>query len=226
MRVVLTSVRYADFLAVTVAAWKACVPAGCLTIATSPDDRESQRIAAVQGLRCCVTDAWGKVDRSCHSGGPPGFNMALGLDVSLGLIPGAVGTRPEVGEVCAHVNPDCYPFGKWPSDTTFQPDTVYGFWRYDCSTPDDLDAYLTGARSQEQYPRMRNAKNGPIGYCQIFRYVSGLRFGSYRSAGGFDTDFNGRFTHREMRDDVVLLHLGGRDKRNWAGRMLPVWGSA
>ena len=225
MRIVLTSVGYADFLSVTLSAWKACIPAGCLTVATSPEDRASQRLAEAHGVPFIATDAWSRMDPTCHVGPRPGFNMAFGLDVALGLAGDRL-PRPLVGQVCAHVNADCYPVGQWPDVSTFAPDTVYGFWRYECPTPDDLNAYLSGTRSQDSFPRMKNAKGGPIGYCQIFRYVPGLRFGSYPSAGGFDTDFTKRFPNRVMRDDVFLLHLGTRDKRNWAGRVLPTWGAA
>jgi hypothetical protein len=152
--------------------------------------------------------------------------MALGLDMALGLIHGGLVPQPKLGEVCAHVNPDCYPFGAWPGEDTFDTETVYGFWRYECATPHALHAYLDGTRTKDHFSRMKNAKSGPIGYCQIFRYAPGLRFGSFPSAGGFDTEFNKQFTRKEMRGDVYLLHLGGRDKRNWAGRVLPVWGAA
>lgn len=225
MRIALTSVGYADFLAVTIAAWKAVVPQGCLVVATSPEDRDSQQLAEDHDLPAIVTDAWSRVDRSCHLGGKPGFNMAYGLDVALGLIPGKR-SLPLEGQICGHVNADCYPTGTWPLSSTFASDTVYGFWRYECQTPEKLAAYLDGRSKPDDYPRMKNAKSGPIGYCQVFRYRDGLRFGSYPSAGAFDTDFNKRFKRVEMRSEVFLLHLGTRDKRNWAGRMLPAWRAA
>jgi hypothetical protein len=225
MRIVLTSVGYADFLAVTIAAWKRVVPAGCLTLATSPDDVDSQRLAAAHRLSFIATDAWSNTDSSCHVGARPGFNMALGLDVSLGLIRACL-PPPEEGEICGHVNADCYPTGDWPAEDTFAPETVYGFWRYECQTPTDLDAYLKGLKDKAAYSRIKTAKGAPTGYCQIFRWRPGLRFGSYPSAGAFDTDFTKRFSQKVMRDEVFLLHLGGRDRANWAGRTLPVWGVA
>jgi hypothetical protein len=221
----LTSVGYGDFLAVTLAAWQAVVPSGCLSIATAPGDSLTQRIAADRGVPVLVTDAWSRTDPRCHVGRRPGFNMSLGLDEALGLVPG-LRPAPAVGELCGHVNPDCYPLGAWPNEATFAPETVYGFWRYACASPAALTAYLGGDREPDAYPRMKNAKHGPIGYCQIFRWTSGIRFGSYPSAGGFDTDFTRRFAHRAMRDEVFLLHLGGRDRANWAGRTLPRWGAA
>lgn len=222
MRVVLTSVGYGDLLAVTIDAWKRVVPKG-LVVATSFDDTESQDIAKAHYVPFVVTDAWTRDDPSCHKGRPSTFNMALGLDVAFGFAEDSV--EPVTpGEVCAHVNPDCYPFGTWPKDSAIKQDTVYGFWRHECLSQKALTQHLAGNRGLEHFPRLKNSHGWPIGYCQIFRAQPGRRFGSYPTAGKFDTDFSRGFARQEMLPDVYLLHLGAINVReNWGGRVVPRW---
>lgn len=225
MRIVLTSVRYADFLAVTLPAWRALVPSGLL-VATSPEDEASQRIAADHNVPTVITDAWRRSDRTCHQGDMPRFNLALGLDVAFGLFDDAM-PPPAEDELCGHLSADCYPVGRWPADRTFPADTIAGFWRYACATPAELRDAQQGRRAVSSFPRLKNAHGWPIGYCQLFRYRSGLRFGSFPTAGKFDIRFREQFTHKVMRDDVALLHLGPSSVReNWAGRVIPQWGAA
>lgn len=214
MKVVVTSVGYADFLAVTLAAWQALVPSG-LCVATSPVDEATQQVAAAAGVPVCVTDAWTRIDPSCHAGDRVSFNMALGLDVAFAGV--------VEGEVCGHVSADCYPVGRWPADKRIVSDTIYGFWRYDCQTPQDFARYQADRRLG-RFPRMKNCHGWPIGYCQLFRYRSDVRFGSFPTAGKFDIRFREKFTHKVMLDDVALIHLGPSSVRaNWAGRTIPAW---
>lgn len=226
MRLVLTSVNYADFLALTLPAWKAIVPAGLL-VATSPEDVDSQRVARDHDVPVVVTDAWTREDPTCHEGGRPAtFNMALGLDEALGLS-GHLMPPPAAGELIGHVNPDCMPFGAWPSERAFDQDGVYGFWRYECLEPKHLAQHQRGDRSLDRFPRLKNTKGAPIGYCQLFRAQPGRRFGSYPTAAKFDTHFTARFLRHEMLPDLYLLHLGPINVReNWAGRTVPAWGTA
>ncbi len=217
MKVIVTSVGYADFLAVTLPAWRALVPTG-LCVATSPDDHATQRMAGICGVPVCLTHAWSQMDPSCHVGERVSFNMALGLDMAF------AGTVD--GTVCGHVSADCYPVGRWPAETRIVEDTIYGFWRYDCPTPQAFDQYQADRRLA-RFPRMKNAHGWPIGYCQVFRYRSGVRFGSFPTAGKFDIRFREKFTHKVMLDDVALIHLGPSSVReNWAGRTIPEWVSA
>lgn len=226
MKVVVTSVHYADFLAVTLPAWREIVPAGCLMVATSPDDVDTHAVAAACDVPIIATEAWSQRDPSCHVGDGVHFNLALGLDVALiGLLEGRV-AKPARGEVCGHVSADCYPVGHWPADDRFTDDTIYGFWRYDCPTTEAFDRFQRDRRI-ERFPRLKNAHGWPIGYCQLFRYREGLRFGSFPTAGKFDIRFRERFPNKVMLGDVSLLHLGPSSVRsNWAGRTIPHWGAA
>lgn len=223
MRVVVTSVGYGDLLEVTLSAWKAVAPKGSLVVATSPEDVESISVAEARDVPVVVTDAWTRDDPSCHKGRPSTFNMALGMDVAFGFVEEV--TRPmKSGEVCAHVNPDCYPFGTWPKDSTIKQDTVYGFWRHECLSHQHLTEHVAGNRPLHHFPRLKNSHGWPIGYCQIFRAAPGRRFGSYPTAGKFDTDFSRTFSRQEMLSDVYLLHLGAINVReNWGGRVVPRW---
>lgn len=224
MRFAITSVHYADMLAVVLPAWKALLPSGLL-VATSPDDQASQRVARDHGVPVFVTDAWTRTDPTCHKvGRETTFNMALGLDESLGLVGD---NRPAVGEIVGHVSADCVPFGRWPKDATFAPGAVYGFWRHECLSPKALHQHQAGQRGLGQFPRLKNSHGWPIGYNQVFRYAPGIRFGSYPTAGKFDTDFSRTFARQEMRDELYFLHLGPINVReNWAGRVVPQWGAA
>lgn len=224
MRLVIASVQYADMLEVVLPAWTALVPAG-LVVATSPDDVDSQRVAASHGVPVAVTTAWTRIDDTCHrSSRPATFNLALALDEVLGL----VGSNPPaIGELCGHVSADCVPFGRWPDERTFMDGTVYGFWRYECLSPKALHEHQQGRRSLGQFPKLKNSHSWPIGYNQLFRYAPGIRFGSYATAGKFDTDFSRGFQQRVMRDELYFLHMGPISvKENWAGRVVPIWGAA
>lgn len=229
MRAVILSVDYGDLLAVVLPAWKAILPTACLSVATTAEDAETRAVCARVGVPTIVTDAWTRSDPSVHVDGNPTFNMALGLDVSLGLTEGLV-PRPSVGELLVHINADCYPTGVFPREPDLDPGVLYGVWRYGCSTPADLAAFRAGRRTFESFGhRQKNNGGRPVGYFQMWRYENGLRYGSYATAGKFDTHFCTRWMetpgHRmEMRDDVKLLHLGDQvEWANWAGRVVPRW---
>lgn len=225
MRLVIASVKYADCLAIALPAWLAVVPAHVLTVATSPEDHESRQVAFAHGVTCVVTDAWTRTDPDCHVGRDATFNLALGLDEALGLVPSDV-RPPAHGELVGHVSADCVPFGAWPAEKAFKADTIYGFWRHECLTPRGLAGHMKGTIPLTQFPKLKNSHGWPIGYNQLFRY-QGQRFGSYPTAGKFDTDFSRGFLHREMRSELYFLHLGPISVReNWAGRVIPTWGTA
>jgi hypothetical protein len=227
MRFAITSVRYADFLEASLPAWLAFLPAESLFVATSREDDETRRVAADHGVACVSTDAWTRRDPSCHQGGDPTFNLAYGLDTALGLDPAGVMPAPVPGEIVGHASADCVPFGTWPSEAAFDADTVYAFWRYECLTPKALAEHQTGLRPLSRFPRLKNTGGAPIGYCQIFRATPGRRFGSWPTAGTFDTQFTKRFARSQMLPDAYFLHLGPISVRaNWGGRVVPKWGAA
>jgi hypothetical protein len=228
MRAIITSVKCGDFLAATLPAWKAIIPAGCLGVATSPTDTETQDVCAAHDVPAFITDAWSRIDSTCHSGAnPPQFNMALGLDEAFGFLPG-LRAAPADGELCLSLNADVYPFGKLPKASDIQTGTMAGWWRHECHTPKDLAAHVHGTRPISAYKRMKNSGGRPVGYAQLFRYFPGFRFGSYGSAAKYDVTVFAKFARLEMRTDLYLFHLGGPEggHANWVGRCVPRWDAA
>jgi len=229
MRAVIPSVNYADVLAVTLPAWRKVLPSGALTVATSIADRETQAVARECGIDVFVTDAWTRVDRSCHwlNGTVAKFNKALALDEAFGF----VATRrdpPAVGEVCVSIDVDGYPFGRFPEEAAIPSNTVVGCWRHHCATHRELMAHVSGHTSLRHFQRMKNSGGGPVGYLQAFRYEPGMRFGSYPNAGKYDVHFMQKHTsQRAMLEDLYILHLGPQgDGPNWSGRTVPKWVTA
>lgn len=227
MRAIITSVNCGDFLASTLPAWKALLGAH-LGVATSPADAETQAVCAANGVHAWVTDGWARVDASCHLGSiPPRFNMPLGLDEAFGFVPG-LRDLPADGELCLSLNADVYPFGKMPAEADIPKGLMAGWWRYECPTPKDLAAHVSGKRKVHDYRRMKNSGGRPVGYAQLFRYTPGFRFGSYGSAAKYDIHVFAKFARLEMRTDLYLFHLGGPEggHANWVGRCVPRWNAA
>jgi len=228
MRAVITSVKCGDFLAATLPAWKRMIPAGCLSVATSPEDTETQDVCSANGVPAYVTDGWSRVDLTCHHGAnPPHFNMPLGLDEAFGFIPG-LREAPADGELCLSLNADVYPFGSLPSESDIPKGVMAGWWRHECHTPKDLAAAISGKKKRHDFKRMKNSGGRPVGYAQMFRYYHGFRFESYGSAAKYDVHVFAKFQRLEMRDEIFLLHLGGPEggHANWVGRCVPRWEAA
>lgn len=225
MRVVIPSVHYADFLAVTLPAWRAwlnTVPAQ-IVVATRPDCRTDIALARDHGVTV-VTEGWGT----------PGVR----LDKASALDAGFRGVVP--GEICLAVDADVVPFGRIPLE--IDAGTLYSCPRYACSSPAALEAHQRGDTRREDLrlipPRRQGDPSGArpmtpvqaarfcLGYFLLFRYGPGLSFGSFPTAGGYDTYFRKRFLSHVGLTDCYVLHLGDRDRANWRGRILPVWGAA
>lgn len=222
MRAVIVSVRYADFLAQSLPAWKKFLPPGTLTVATIPHDTATATVAAHSRVPIFPTTAWTERDETCHvSKERPQFNVPLALDSAFGFV--GTRSRPAPGELCVSLDADVVPFGTWPAEETFEPDVLYGLYRYKCHNHQQLVAHRRGLASLHAYEFMRNKR--PAGYALMFRYRPGLRFGSYPSAGDYDFDFGELFARREMRTDhVYVLHMGRRGgHNNWRRRTVPLW---
>lgn len=224
MRAVIVSVRYGDMISITLPAWKQMLPAGTLAVATSPEDTESQEVAARHGVPAIVTDAWTRIDPTCHAGGTATFNAALGMDEALGLA-GDLRSRPAIGEVIININADCYPTGTFPAEDTIRAGILYGFWRHHCQTQKDFGLFLKGKKGVHDFRWMKNSGGRPVGYFQMWRYREGERFRSYPNAGKYDTHFCDRWKPNFcMRDEIKLLHLGEqKDWANWISRVVPRW---
>jgi hypothetical protein len=220
MRAVIVSVRYADFLDQTLTSWRKFLPAGTLRVVTSPADKETHKVAKRHHVPLYITEAWFTIDECCHVGGKVIFNKSLALDCALGLI----GNHPPAdGEICVTLDADVVPFGHWPEESSFETGVLYGVGRYKCDNHQELLAHRRGQTSVYTPKRfMRN--NKPAGYCQMFRYQPGIRFGSYPSAGYYDRDFGKLFPLHVMRDDFYVVHMGVKGGFfNWQRRRVPVW---
>lgn len=225
MMIVIPSVHYADLLAVTLPAWRRALPTATIRVVTSREDTETHQVCREAGVEPHQTDAW-QADGAI-------LNTAKALDEAL--------AQTALGELCLSVDADCYPCGTFPSEDTFAPDVLYGCVRYLCMSMADLHAHLDGRTPREALPLMghrlertgygilantpeevtRLAGEGP-GYCKAWRY-SNLRFGSFRTAGAYDTAFAAKFTKKRPIVDFYVLHLGPSRGKNWARRVVPRW---
>lgn len=237
MRAVIPSVRYADYLAVVLPVWIRFLPARVLAVVTTPEDRDTQAVAASLDVPVCVTDAW------TRNGAV--FNKALALDEAFGFAPG-YRPAPSRGETCLALDADVVPFGRFPDRATLADDTLYGCARYESLTPEMLEAHRSGELPREDLqliaPRLRGEKRPQLtphteqavrdcgrqalGYFQLFRYRPGVGFGSSRTAGKYDLDFRAHFTSRRGLTECYVLHLGEQSRANWRGRVLPPWKEA
>lgn len=236
MRVVIPSVNYADFLAETLPAWRAFLPSNArLAVVTTPEDRETQAVAASCGVPVCATDIWTRAGAT--------FNKGAALDLAFGFAPGWT-TAPSVRETCLSIDGDVYPFGAFPARHRLDDVTLYGCARYHCESREELMAHVHGARPRESYQviltRVRgepNASLGPsedavtgartcLGYFQLFRYRPGIVFGPSKTAGKYDLDFRRHFTRRQPLKGIYVFHLGEQNRANWRGRVVAPWGSA
>lgn len=235
MRAVIPSVNYADFLRVTLPAWVAMLPPRSVTVVTTEADEETQAVADAHGVQCVVTDAWSKDGAT--------LNKAAALDEAFGFAGGLI-PPPAVGELCLALDADGFPCGTWPREAEIEPGVIYGCGRYHCETPSDLEAHRHGRTARADLalipPKVRGSSYGSVphtaenlkataekclGYFQLWRYDPAYRFGSSKTAGGYDLRFRDQFTRRGVVTGLYILHLGPQDRANWRGRILPRWGS-
>ncbi len=221
MRAVIVSVRYSDFLAQSLPAWKKFLPKGTLSVVTSETDAATHDVARRAGVPTHLTKAWTEIDPACHvRGQKTTFNKPLALDHALGLVGK---NAPDHGELCVTLDADVVPFGKWPGDDRFEAGVLYGVWRYKADNHRELVAHRRGEISLHK--KSRNMKNNkPCGYCEMFRYEPGIRFGSYPTAGYYDRDFGYKFPNQVMLSEFYVVHMGVKGGFfNWQKRRLPIW---
>jgi len=228
MIAVIPSVNYADMLAVTLPAWQRALPSARLRVVTSRTDTETQRMCGETGVEAIQTDVW--------KANGARLNKARALDEAFAVA--------APGEVCLSIDADCYPFGTFPDEATLAPGVLYGCVRYLCRSMLELNAHRDGRMPREALPLMghhlertgyglvantpaevaRLAGGGP-GYFKVWRYGA-QRFGSYPTAGAYDTFFAAKFAEKRPIVDFYVLHLGPSRGRNWAGRLVPQWETA
>lgn len=240
MRAVIASVDYGDHLAVTLPAWMAVLAGWWVTVVTSHQDVETQRVTRDAGARLVITDAWRRHDptftppahwhaywRERGRTGPggrvdltPTLNKALAMDEAIGFA-GQVTPRPALDELCLAIDADCYPLGSLPPPEAFFARTIYGCRRYD-----GLPGYRRGSeivmrgRIASSQHRLCTSVGG--GYFQLFRWDGRERFGSYPGADGYDYDLAMRFQAGALIQSLDVLHYG-ETHRNWWGRVTPRW---
>jgi hypothetical protein len=226
--IVIPSVGYADFLAVTLPAWRAFAPHATVRVVTSVEDRATFDLASAAEVGVVVTDSW-------HAGGAA-FNKARALDDAI---------PPQVVQWCLVVDADVWPVGRMPDLDTLSRVTLYGCPRRQCDTPATLEAVRCGRVAVEDLPLIlprrfgqaapqllqrpsaedeRRVGRAGLGYFQLFRHLPGMAFGHSETAGGYDQRFAGKFGLRASLPGVSVLHLGAQDRRNWSGRVVPAWG--
>jgi hypothetical protein len=229
VRVVVTSVDYADFLAVTLPAWRAFLPHASITVATSLADHDTQEVAAMHRTGVYATSAW--TDHGAR------FNKARALDEAF------AGTVP--GQWCLALDADVYPMGQMPSFASVYSDVLYGCARYHCPTTADLEAHRSGTVAREALPLMsgtcrpdgyaltpnthdqvRAMASKCLGYFQLFSYQPDRTFGDFPDNAPADKAFRQHFRCRVGLTGVYVLHLGEASRSNWTGRVVPSWGVA
>jgi len=239
VRIVIASVHYGDFLALTLPRWRQWAPKATLIVATAPGDAESLSIAEQVGAIAIVTDVW-TAQAPVENERPKTvrFNKARALDLAFGFAPGHV-DPPDVGERCLSLDADVVPFGPLPRQHDLDPETLYGCPRYYCQDTRALHQHELGRLPLERFnvmgPRKghRHAPHGTatatsaaikcLGYFQLFRYRPGVAFGSFSSAGKYDLVFHRHFKARAVVPKAYVLHLGESDRSNWTGRTVPRW---
>lgn len=234
MRVVIPSVNYGDLLAVTLPAWAKVCPLHAITVVTSPEDHETQRVADGVGVRVYVTDAWRRHDPSWpipdHWDGlwrergrkdrTPTMNKALAMDEAFGFVASDT-PAPRPGEPCLALDADCYPVGQLPDLDDLHAGVLYGCRRFE-GYPDlsrGPEIVLKGRITKSQHASAIAVGGG---YFQLFRYRPGRRFGSYPGADGYDYDFAFLWARGVVLQGIHVLHFG-ETHRNWEGRVTPRW---
>lgn len=229
MRIVIPSLQYADYLVTSLPVWRSMFPSAEIRVVTGAMDHDSIRVGGQYDVDVIVSDAW-------HRDGAV-FNKAAALDEALG--------HPPIGTLCLVADADVVPFGMFPLDDQLARDVLYGCGRYFCPDLETLEAHRAGLLPRDQLalilPRrsgepdvqllerptiydVRQLARKALGYCQVFRYRPGLQFGSSHNAAGYDNRFARQFSLRgPLPDSFYVLHLGGQDRANWNGRVLPPW---
>lgn len=230
MRLAIPSVGYGDMLEVVLPAWLSYLPGQSITVVSSLDDERSALVAEQAGVRLVRTDVWTR--------GGAVLNKGAALNEAFGFTGG--GLAPTVGEVCIATDADVVPFGQL-NTLRVQPGTLYGAPRYHCPDPQTLERHRAGRAPIEKLGLLaRSSDSGPVfshtearrrefgarclGFLQLFAYELGRAFPEALTAGGYDGAFARRFARKECLTGFYMLHLGGRAKANWRGRVLPEWG--
>lgn len=218
MRVVIPSVGYADMLAVTLPAWRRVLPSyATVVVVTRSSDTATQAVCRDHEVMAVVTEAW-RLDGAS-------FNKAAALDIGFQF--GHNRSGPKQGEWCLSIDADVFPGGPLPSLSGLRKGVLYGCARHLCLSPLELSSVQSGVTAPSDLPR-RNSGDRGAGYFQLFKFVAGLTFGSFPTAGYYDLEFAKAFDRVvDLSPSFVVLHLGRTCSQNWRGaRVTPRWGEA
>lgn len=212
MKLFTTCLNYADFLEVTLPAWKTY---GDVHVITSPQDPVTQEVCWSHGLRPHVTEEFYVDGSPCNKGAAQNHIVRQVADQ---------------GDLVVMFDADCYPVGRLPKGPLFTASgVIHGCMRFDCKTNEEFE------RNKQRSPsEMKPAPIGSYrpnlvrGYFQMFIYHKGLRFGrkSDRTFSGCDLYLAAQFPIGQYlpTSEFYVLHLGERQK-NWKGRVTEQWQS-
>ncbi|MGE4136412.1 MAG: hypothetical protein AB7E98_11940 [Pirellulales bacterium] len=223
MRVVIPSVNYADYLAVTLPAWQRVCPHADFAVVTDFNDAETAAVVCdVPNVTLVRTNAW--TDGGCV------LNKAAAMDYAFGFA-GGMRPPPDPNGLCLALDADVYPFGRidWK---TIRPNAIYSVVRHECSSHAQLEAHARGELARNHFPVIKSYWRRPErdpaglqGYFQLWRYRAGDSFGSFPTAARYDVVFGLKFPLRQYMDSLYVLHLG-QNRKNWTGRVTPRWNHA
>lgn len=195
MRIVITSVNYADYLCYTLPRWREAFPDAKFRIVTSLKDEQTRFVADGDAFS---TDAFFR-DGAL-------FNKAAALDEAMRDF--------QNGEIVVKIDADVIPHGTLP--TEIEHNTIYGCARYD-----ESGKLLKFHSRKNPNPTPEQCARRCIGFFQMFKYRRGRIFGSYPDASRYDIDFRRKFSRRVALPDFYVTHIGPMSKRNWKGRIFP-----
>lgn len=92
-------------------------------------------------------------------------------------------------------------------ETPIESETLYSFERYDFHTFDDFEKNINGKRYDSTF----------MGFFQLYRHFSHLKYNSSESCRVCDANFADLFPKKIMLDGLIIKHLG-RDNINHFGR--------
>ena len=193
--VVIVSVDYNDFLEITLGHNQKIFDR--ITVVTSHSDKRCVEICEKMGVDVVITD-------SMYSDGAK-FNKGKAINEGLASL-----EDPEFVLILDAdiIVPDMY------MDFPLEEKTIYYRDRIMLRDHESYERFMEGSSDFE------TESLGPIGYFQLFKYSSKLKYAeSSSNAAWSDVKFIRKFRWQKKIDSPVI-HLG-EDKKNWSGRTTP-----
>ena len=227
IEVIITSVGYGDFLAITLPETKQWFES--ITVVTAPEDRNTIALAEREGVSTHITSVW-------HENGAR-FNKAAAINSVLDHL-ALDGTDSWVlsldADILLHAD-------LRPDVADLDSQGLYSIKRRMCETEQEWRELVTGRRRVDELPLYVPAVvNGKVwkhrptdnpaalcGYLQLWHATKAVgvkRLPASTNAAGYDVLFAFSFPDalRSFIEGREVLHLGPR-KTNWDGRVSPWW---